>query len=141
MREGEGENLSSAPPCQFSVRVSRFSVALVTKEEGTLSNVTTRLGRNFTQALGEGKRKYSNTLSAFGKEVYESFEGLFFPLTLSSPHPKSNFWIVKPYFFPFSQGSLNDRGLGPVVNFSVLLKHLENVILFLSFYSPNKRVV
>lgn len=38
----------------------------------TFSNVAPRLDRNFTQAVGEGKRKYSNTPPAFGKEVYES---------------------------------------------------------------------
>lgn len=41
------------------------------------------------------------------------------------PNPKWNFSNANLPFFPLSRGSLNETGLESMVNFSVLLEHLE----------------
>lgn len=90
MSEEERAGLVFSPLSSLiSIRVSRFSVALIIQEEGTLSCVTPLNKRNVTHGLGEGKKILPAPSSSFGKDLYDSYEGLRFPSYLARTPPPS----------------------------------------------------
>lgn len=70
-----GKDLSSAPFRHFSIRASRFGVALIILGEGTLSRLTPLDKRDVTRGLGEGKKRLPTPRLVSEKISYDKSYG------------------------------------------------------------------